>query len=62
MDTNLAASQFDFRKPLLGWQLVRIKATGQTIEMIPSAAHRMTTNGQAEYVEWKDGVLVAVTR
>ena len=62
MDSNQAASQFDFRQPAPTWKLVRIKASQQVTEMIPSAAHRMVTNGQAEYVAWKNGVLVAVVR
>jgi hypothetical protein len=59
---NDQASQYDLRQPAPGWQLVRIKATGQVTEMVPQAAHRMVTNGQAEYVAWKNGVLVAVVR
>jgi hypothetical protein len=60
MDSNLAASQFDLRQPAPTWRLVRIRATGQVTEMVPQAAHRWTTSGQAEYVKWENGVLVVV--
>jgi len=59
---NDQAAEFDLRGPAPTWQLVRIRATGQVTEMVPQAAHRLTTSGQAEYVAWKDGVLVAVVR
>ncbi len=48
---NHQAAEFDLRKTSPTWVLVRIRATQQQTEMISSAAHRMVTNGQAEYID-----------
>lgn len=59
---NNQAAEFDLRQPAPTWRLVRILASRQVTEMLPSAAHRLVTAGRAEYVKWENQKLVAVAQ